>query len=319
MKKLFLFLVLAPLFALSQLPEPLPETYINDLSGQLTAIQVKTLNDTIAAIEKRSSVQVAVVILKKLPENISIEDYATGIGRKWHVGNANNGLVYILSISQRKQRLEVARALQSRITDLEALRLTDAMKPGLRNKDYFNAILVLLQGISDKLNPVLKEQLALAKEETAKKDSGYSFSWWLFFGLVVLVPVIIICFKIRAQAALLKKNREKTPRNVDFILPPFGDSLVIGTVAQLLWLKNLRRENAGLRSAPKYNAPLAPEDSGDNDISFTPHPPRVTPSYTPPDTSDTNKTSYGDWGSGSSSDSQSSGSGFDGGGASNDF
>ena len=334
MKK-FMFLVMAaPLFANSQIPAPLPGTYVNDLSGHLAPGEIQTLNDTIAAIEQRSSVQIAVILMEQLPHNMSIEDYALETGRKWHVGNANNGLVYVVALQDRKQRLEVARALQYQITDLDAMRLTAAMKPGLRSRDYFNALLVLLQGISDELNPVLTEQLALAKEEAEKK--GEDNTGWLLSILAAAILSAILTLisgriksqknereharrlkKIIDEAAAWECRQMAARKRVDYT-DIVGSGLDIGNVAQqtLNLLRQNRLKNARPPDRPAYRPPGNPQNrKQDPGPGYVPD--SNTPSYTPPPRTD--NTNNGNWGSSSSDSTQSSGSGFDGGGASSDF
>ena len=117
MKKiLLLLLILSGQIGFAQIPTPQKNTYINDFAHVLTADQVKSLNQNIFEIEKSSGVQLAVVLVDKIPKGYEIEDYALLIGRKWHVGKNENGIVYVASISQHKQRLEIARGLDSVFT-----------------------------------------------------------------------------------------------------------------------------------------------------------------------------------------------------------
>lgn len=322
MKKLLLIL-LVPIFGLAQVPDPIANTYVNDLAGMLNAGQIQVLNDSILAIEKKSSVQIAVVLLDKLPENMSIEDFSLQVGRKWHVGNAANGLVYVVALAERKQRLEVARALESKITDIDALQLTDQLKPYFREKDYFTGLKVLLDGISKKLDPVLQEQLALAKAEADKKANEQTEAI-----LYIVLPIVVIgggifffiwwtwrerrklkmeqeetvaremAYRLRDQAEqqpdyqhmMAQLNRGHTRR--DFITPPSPDRLQRNTTPDIY-------------IAPVYSDQSPSSSSSGSDSSSS---------------SDSgSSSSYGDWGGGSSDNSASSSSGFDGGGASNDF
>jgi len=163
MKKLITLLCLFPLLVIAQIPQPQAGTYVNDLAGVLAATSIQQINERLDAIQKAYAVQIAVVLVNDLPTGMEIEDYAREIGRQWHVGNHDNGLVYVASINQHKQRLEVARNLEGTITDIAAREITDHIKPFFRAKDYAGGILNMLQDIDQRLQPVQAEQQGLNK------------------------------------------------------------------------------------------------------------------------------------------------------------
>lgn len=312
-----LLLLLLPLFSAAQIPDPKPNTYVNDLAGTLTPAQVQLLNDSILAIEKRSSVQIAVILVDKL-DGISIEDYAIGVGRKWHVGNAANGLVYVVSIQDRKQRLEVARALQFEITDYTAMQLTDQMKPFLREKDYYGGIALLLKGISEKLNPILQQQKALAKAEMDKKNANDAngLLWFMVIGVAVIGASVWLVIYWQRRKEKAEQNEREQRENAQ-------RTEAHSEIAIINQVNALRRKHKlppmPVDRIPPYSPYIPPTPSPV--IYDAPLPAR----YTRDEPSKSDDSSYGNWGSGSSSGSDSgssssdSSSGYDGGGASNDF
>lgn len=214
MKKLLTILFLLPALLFSQVPDPLPNTYINDLAGVLTQAQVKILNDSIYAIEKRSSVQIAVVILNNLPSNMAIDEYSLLVGRKWQVGKAGNGLVYVAALNDKKQRLEVAGGLQAAITDVDALHITDAVKPYYKQKDYYGMINILLQGIKSKVDPVAQEQLAIATIEQ-KNNNSEAMSTLIGLIIILIILFLIIIYIIKPWMLLLKVREEEMVSDPD--------------------------------------------------------------------------------------------------------
>ncbi len=184
MKKALLFLLLLPSLAIAQIPEPEAHTYVNDFADKLTSGEIGILNAKIRVIEDQSSVQIAVLILDELPAGMEIGDYAQEVGRKWHVGNARNGLVYVLSLKERKQFLAVAAGLQSQISDLVASSIINQLKSDLKAQDYFNAMLRLVAQIDERLKPVQEEQLTLAAKETEKKAEERNSIPWGFLALL---------------------------------------------------------------------------------------------------------------------------------------
>lgn len=309
MKQLLFLLIVLPALCFGQIPEPMPNTYVNDFSGTLKENEVAMLNKIIFEMEKRTSVQIAIVLVNKLPENMEIDQYTLEIGRKWHVGNAHNGLVYVAAIEQRKQRLEVADNLQGDIPDMIAYKITNDIKPFFRNKDYYGGISELLNGISKRVDPVKKEQLWLAaiEQEKINKKNGeimIAVLLWLFGGAIIFLFVRVVVlrnyFNKKRQEREAKEEADRKIRSSAFsdIAWPSVVALAAGTAGY-----------------------MARKRSDKKDEPYTPTP------YTPPSDDYTSKrnrsssddsSSYGNWGSGSSDDS-SSFSGFSGGGASNDW
>lgn len=293
MRKLLIILLLLPAILIAQIPDPLPGTYVNDLAHVLTQGDVAKLNEQIYSVEKKYSVQIAVVLINELPTNYGIEDYARDIGRKWHAGNARNGLVYVAAINQRKQRLEVAANLEGTITDATALHLTDNIKPFFRNKDYYGGLANLVKDINTQLDPVTQEQQRLAKEELSKKeqkeiDTFFTVIFWLFGICGVVCIGLYIYFKRKK-----KKESIKEPNRVKY-------------------------DSEGSYSRSNYITPIVINNESD----YTP-PARSYSDYTPPgrsyDSDSYSSSDYGNWGSGSSDSSSSYDSGFSGGGSSNDW
>lgn len=311
MKLIFLFLFF-PLIIFGQIPDPLPDTYVNDLSGKLTSAQIHELNDSILSIEKRSSVQIAIILLDRLPDNIEIEDYALQVGRAWHVGNADNGLVYVAAIDQHKQRLEVANNLQGDIPDLYAHDITESIKPFFRSQDYFGGLKVLLSGINSHVDPVLKEQLKLAQAEKEKKDKNFRhnlgvFGLWLAFIGLLALAIWYFIFRPRylkkkaEEEAAEKKLEEERKANI-----------------KKLDEENRQKWKEYQDTHPKPATVIAPiivtgsenkrSDSSDSGSSYR--------SSSSSSSSSNDSSSYGKWGSESSGSSD---SGFTGGGSSNDW
>ena len=76
MLRLFLLLFFLPFFCIAQIPKPKPGTYVNDYTNSLTSEETQALNEQILQLEKQTTVQVAILLVKNLPAGMSIEDYA---------------------------------------------------------------------------------------------------------------------------------------------------------------------------------------------------------------------------------------------------
>lgn len=305
MKYIVILFAFIPAFLFSQIPSPKPNTYVNDFAGKLTDQQIQALNEKISAIEKKSSVQIAVVLINELPDNMVIEDYARQIGQQWHVGNAQNGIVYVAAINNRKQRIETAKRIEGDIPDMVALQIQDGIKPYFRSGDYFGGLNELLDGINKRVDPVAKEQMALAEKERQLKNEKALAAFLVFFGWTLGIGATGFgVWFIFFRPAWLRKRKEQEEeaqrkekerwdeytRSLQRRSSSFGAGVVTG---------------AAIASVPSHRS-----SSPSSDSSYS-SPSRSSSS----DSSSSSSSSYGDWGSGSSS----SDSGFSGGGSSSDW
>lgn len=151
MRRILFFLFLLPLFCIGQIPDPMPDTYINDHTNTLTANEIQQLNVQLKELENKTTVQMAIVLINNLPQDVAIEDYARNIGNSWKVGNAFNGLVYVAVLNERRQRLEVARNLEGDIPDMIASEVIENLKPYLRQQDYYGAMQLLVAQVGKHL------------------------------------------------------------------------------------------------------------------------------------------------------------------------
>lgn len=323
MKKiLFLSLLFLPFITFGQIPDPIPNTYINDLTGSLSKDDLYNLNVSILNLEKKSSVQVAVLIIPNLPPDIEIEDYAREVGKKWVVGNAKNGIVYVASLQEHKQRLEIAQNLEGDLPDVVCLHITDNLKPFLRNKDYAGAIGELISQIDKRVDPVAKEQLRLAEIEDQKRsdkerqDVFKTFGWiggigvfgWIIY-YIFFLPGIRRRRKEEEDARLLQEKIEQEERNKRWEKERKERSAWLLTAAGIAWLAEEEKKKKQREEDRKNKKDDNNDDSGSSYKS----------SYRSSSDDDSGSrssgSSFGNWGGGSSG----GGSGFSGGGASNNW
>jgi uncharacterized protein len=158
MRRFLLFLFLLPLFCIGQIPDPMPDTYVNDHTGTLTASEIQQLNVQLRELENKTTVQMAILLINNLPHDMSIEDYARSVGNSWKVGNAFNGLVYVAVLNERKQRLEVARNLEGDIPDITAFAIIENLKLYLQQQDYYHALQLLIEQVGKHLGVEVEAQ-----------------------------------------------------------------------------------------------------------------------------------------------------------------
>lgn len=322
MKKL-LFLLLLPfsLFAQihSRLPQEIsPDSHVDDYVNALSPDQTRSLSEKLFFIERTYDVQIRIVLIKSL-DGESIEYYSKTIGSVWHVGD-HNGLVYVASLEDHKQRVEIADKLQQRISTDQAAEMTDAVKAHFKVGHYYEGLYSMLSVL----------QLSL---ETPNMASNKNELWYTFG-----IAGLILAFIIGLTAYIRKKQRDKAI--TDYYSPELStDSDHTPYPHRLKQQANSRihRQGYSSKEAAQYDTEPIPDNTLTNllimEQIIDSNNNNNIPSYDPgssstPDTSSLNDYSSSSYDSSSSSSGSdyssssdsSSSSGFDGGGgSSSDF
>lgn len=337
MKKYLSFAVLTLLTTclFSQVPDPMPNTYVNDHTGLLSTVQIDSLNKTIRAIETKSSVQIALVLVNELPERYSPEEFATAIGRKWHVGNAKNGIVYIAAINQRKMHLAPADNLSGDLPDYTCMEIMNGMKPFFKQKDYFGGLNEMLLDIGKHIDPVVKEQQALVEKEREKRWIQTKSIISNIFGVISIAAAIGLLLYFFYYRPKKKKEeqeieRKRLERDIEY---EKRRKKYLKDNRPTINLNQISKPDPFLHNLPKIKEtkskqlPLLSSNKCKKKDDTSTLLPIITPivddtpssssSSSSSSSNDDNSSSYGSWGS-SSSDS-SSDSGFSGGGSSDSW
>jgi len=174
-------------------PRPNPPKLVNNLSVEfpdfLSASEQAILEQKLVRFNDSTSNQIVVVIVDDL-NGLDAEQYATGLGRKWGVGQADkrNGIVVLIKptggAGQRKLFIAVGYGLEGAIPDATAKNIVDReITPHFKSQDYYGG-----------LNAATDVLMSLAKGEYdykmySKNKPGKNFS--LLFIVLVVVFIII--------------------------------------------------------------------------------------------------------------------------------
>lgn len=221
MPRFILLILLLPLFCIGQIPEPKENSYVNDYTQSLTQEQVYQLNLYLQAIEKQSTVQVAILLIYRLPDDMLIEDYAREVGNSWKVGNHFNGMVYVAVLHERKHRLEIAKNLEGDIPDITAGKMIDHLKPYLQQEDYYQALKLLILQIGEALGvqtSIVLEDYSLqpsdantdpytsGQSEFEKEKARYDGYGDIIIGIIILGFILFCIWAWRYKKAYREKN-----------------------------------------------------------------------------------------------------------------
>jgi uncharacterized protein len=172
---------------------PVLTSRITDQAGLLTADDYTAIQAELAALEQKSTDQVAVVTLKSL-DGYAIEDYGYQLGRKWGIGEKgkDNGILLIVAPNERKVHIEVGRGLEPVMTDaMSSLIIQNAILPEFRRGDFSAGIRA---GVRD-INTVLLGDGESVKERARQASNDLDF-WQIVTIIFWICVVLFVLFSI---------------------------------------------------------------------------------------------------------------------------
>ena len=142
-----LLLSIAARIAAAQMPTTRPQGYVSDFAGVLSAQGKAQLETLCKELDEKAHAQLAIVTVKSL-QGRPIEDFSIDLATKWGIGykggprdaKADQGILLLLAIDDREDRIEVGYGLEPIITDGRAGSILRSMTPNLRNGDYDGAL-----------------------------------------------------------------------------------------------------------------------------------------------------------------------------------
>jgi uncharacterized protein len=130
---------------------PTARGYVTDEAGVLSPDTVSRLETRLAALEKDTTAEVAVVVALTL-DGYSIEQYAVGLFEKWGIGKRgqDNGVLFLVAYVESEVRIEVGYGLEAIITDGRAGRILDReVIPYLRDDNFDDGLTAGVSAIEE--------------------------------------------------------------------------------------------------------------------------------------------------------------------------
>ncbi len=139
-RKLFSILILFTLtaFHAAALKVPPLQGRINDRAGMLSSSAAADLEEYLAAVERASGVQIALLTIDSL-EGESLESYSLKVVDSWELGQKgeDNGVLLLLTKAERKIRIETGYGLEGELTDaVSGYIIREAIVPELKNGNF---------------------------------------------------------------------------------------------------------------------------------------------------------------------------------------
>jgi uncharacterized protein len=210
-----------------------------DESHILSPEMFAALDQKLSNYEQEKGTQIAVVIVQTTqPE--AIEQFANRVGNDWKLGRADvgDGIILVLAIADRASRIEVARALEPALPDIQAHRiLREYATPLFAKQDYAGGINVALDMIFKSL---ALEALPPVNIESAPSAPNLASSFLVYIlSFSILVITASACYTLHWLGFVMTSivsifGGFLTKYAIDFYLPNKAISLSVGILTGIL-------------------------------------------------------------------------------------
>ncbi len=146
------FLLASTLFSNTNFPELTGR--VVDAAYLLDDLEETTLSKMLENYENKTSNQVVIVTIDSLYGQ-DIAEYGYQLGRHWGIGqkDKHNGVLIIISLYDRKMRIEVGYGLEVSLTDKLSHEIIEyKMKPSFKIEDYYGGLKKAIESITEVSN-----------------------------------------------------------------------------------------------------------------------------------------------------------------------
>jgi uncharacterized protein len=129
---------------------PTPTGYVNDFAGVLSPSTKSNLENLCTQVDRQAHAQIAVVTVKTMDGDQSIEEFATALEDKWKVGakGTDRGVLMLFVMTPRRGRIEVGYGLEGILNDAKVGDIGRSMTPAAQQGDYNTAIPLGVQQVA---------------------------------------------------------------------------------------------------------------------------------------------------------------------------
>jgi uncharacterized protein len=194
MKKVLLLISICLLatigFAQERAIPPQGGYLIHDEANVLSQQDKAMLEYLVKSEDDSTSNQIAVLIIPSI-DGDDIDSYANRVYNKWGLGTKknDNGVLFLISVGDRRMRMEVGAGLEGALTDVQASRIDrDRVAPYFRQGDYASGVKAGVVSIIQTIKGEYKNDQP--RQHRQKKP----FSW---VSLLVILIIIIISSRRR--------------------------------------------------------------------------------------------------------------------------
>lgn len=163
---------------------------VTDLARMLPPESLQRLEQRLAAFERETSNQIAVLTIPSL-QGDDIDRFSINVAEAWKLGQKgrDNGVLLVIAQAERKVRIEVGMGLQGVLPDITAGRIIrDVMRPYLESGNYDQGIAAGVGSIIAATKGEFKGTGQTARQNSARKSSPSFIT--MLLGAAVAVAVL---------------------------------------------------------------------------------------------------------------------------------
>lgn len=170
-KFFFLWIIFTSNLFAQEIP-PL-EGPVVDIPQLLSKEATLSIERALHTFYENEGIQFQVLIINKL-EHETIETYSIKVLDRWQLGKKGEDLAALLVISvlDKKMRIEVGRGLEGTLTDLITHRILDEIKPHFKNNKFDDGVALALELMAQTQNKTLTFDKNLTPRHARKKASS---------------------------------------------------------------------------------------------------------------------------------------------------
>ncbi|MCM1163589.1 MAG: TPM domain-containing protein [Muribaculaceae bacterium] len=198
--------------------------YVSDPAGVLSPSAVRALDSKISEIWKETTSEVVVVVVDKIDDGTTPEEFATELFEKWGVGKGDNdnGLLLLVSRDDRSAQIRTGYGLEGVIPDIIAGRiLRQKMFPLFKEGDYDGGVTAGVDAIGEILrNPDNAAEIASGQPNDARDSEESDDLFGLYLALCGIVAVFMLLRVIWASLSTRKLDDVDRWRALNKLVQP---------------------------------------------------------------------------------------------------
>jgi len=169
-----------------------PQGYVSDFAGVIDAESKAELENYCTRVQQQTGAEMALVTIQSLSGE-PIEDVANTIYRAWGIGKKgkDEGILLLLSVGDRRDRLEVGYGLEPLLPDGFDGDILRAMRPALRQSQYGEALRAAAATIGSRIAQAKGIALDTSLRRRMRPQAQQSIPWPLIvLGIIVLGAIL---------------------------------------------------------------------------------------------------------------------------------
>ncbi|MEO7987962.1 MAG: TPM domain-containing protein [Chryseolinea sp.] len=167
--------------------------WVHDQANVLSASTKSEIESILKAERDSTSNQIAVLIVPSL-EGESMEDFSLRVAEKWQIGQKkkDNGVLMLISINDKKMRIETGYGLEGVLTDALSSRINrNEMAPYFRQGDFDTGVRVGVMAVIQAIKgEYVNDEPVVQTRRRSKKSSP-------LFTILIIIAIIIISTRNR--------------------------------------------------------------------------------------------------------------------------